>query len=469
MLYPPTSLAASLVIAGLFTAVQAQYYKVDTKDAIKTTASTMAYDLMLLYEGNRTGKIPGILPGPPAENKGNYYWWQGGAMMGTYIDYWHLTGDTSYNDVVMQGILHQVGENQDFMPRNHTASLGNDDQGFWGMTAMLAAENKFPDPPRDKPQWLALAQAVWATQADASRHDHYCNGGMRWQIPFSNAGYDYKNTIANGCFFNIGSRLARYTKNETYAKFADETWDWLWGVGYIDHKSWLVYDGGRVQHNCTDINKATFSYNAAILTQGAAFMYNYTDGDKKWGDRVDNLVDSMIKNFFKGGAAYEVPCESTPGTCTADMLTFKGYVHRWLSVVAQIVPHTADKILPVLEKSAQAAAKQCTGRETGRTCGFYWSGGKFIDPDVDKTTGAGEYMSALAAVSSLLIKDANPPTTNDTGGTSKGSPNGGFAGGDNGQKPPKPITTADRAGAGILTLTLAFGAVGTFFWMGFMG
>ncbi|KGQ05211.1 Mannan endo-1,6-alpha-mannosidase DCW1 [Beauveria bassiana D1-5] len=443
MLHPRTSLAASLVITGLLTAVQAQYYKVDTKGyAIKTTASTIAYDLMLLYEGNRTGKIPGILPGPPAENKGNYYWWQGGAMMGTYIDYWHLTGDTSYNDVVMQGILHQVGENRDFMPRNHTASLGNDDQGFWGMTAMLAAENKFPDPPRDKPQWLALAQAVWATQADSSRHDHYCNGGMRWQIPFSNAGYDYKN---------------------------NETWDWLWGVGYIDHKSWLVYDGGRVQHNCTDINKATFSYNAAILTQGAAFMYNYTNGDKKWGDRVDNLVDSMIKNFFKDGAAYEVPCESTPGTCTADMLTFKGYVHRWLSVVAQIVPHTADKILPVLEKSAQAAAKQCTGRETGRTCGFYWTGGKFVDPGVDKTTGAGEYMSALAAVSSLLIKDANPPTTNDTGGTSKGSPNGGFAGGDNGQRPPRPITTADKAGAGILTLTLVFGAVCTFFWMGFMG
>lgn len=115
-------------------------------------------------------------------------------MMGTYIDYWHLTGDTSYNDVVMQGILHQVGENKDFMPRNHTASLGNDDQGFWGMTAMLAAENKFPDPAEDKPQWLALAQAVWATQADPSRHDSYCNGGLRWQIPFSNAGYEYKNS-----------------------------------------------------------------------------------------------------------------------------------------------------------------------------------------------------------------------------------------------------------------------------------
>ena len=81
--------------------------------------------------------------------------------------------------------------------------------------------------------------------------------------------------IANGCFFNIGARLARYTGNETYAKYAEETWEWLWGVNYIDHERWLVYDGGHVGKNCTDINKATFSYNAAILIQGAAFMYNF--------------------------------------------------------------------------------------------------------------------------------------------------------------------------------------------------
>lgn len=37
----------------------------------------------------------------------------------------------------------------------------------------------------------------------------------------------------------------------------------------------MVYDGGHVEHNCTDINKATFSYNAAVMLQGAAFMYNY--------------------------------------------------------------------------------------------------------------------------------------------------------------------------------------------------
>ena len=117
-------------------------------------------------------------------------------MWGTLIDYWHLTGDSQYNNITTQALLFQVGPDRDYMPPNVTASLGNDDQGFWGMTAMLAAEDKFPDPPKDQPQWLALAQAVFNTQASPDRHDNTCNGGLRWQIPLSNNGYDYKNSTA---------------------------------------------------------------------------------------------------------------------------------------------------------------------------------------------------------------------------------------------------------------------------------
>ncbi|KAL7815206.1 family 76 glycoside hydrolase [Trichoderma gracile] len=458
----------SLLIIVIYTVLcthAKSVYRIDNADNIRESARGLAYDLMLFYEGNKTGQIPGILPGPPTEGKGDYYWWEGGAMMGTYVDYWHLTGDSSYNSVVMEGLLHQVGENENYMPKNHTASLGNDDQGFWGMSAMLAAETKFPNPPADKPQWLALAQAVWNTQADPSRHDETCNGGLRWQIPFSNAGYNYKNTIANGCFFNLGARLARYTSNDTYAKRAEDTWNWLWGVKYIDHDSWIVYDGAHVEKNCTDINPAAFSYNAAVLTQGAAFMYNYTDGSEVWKYRVDRLLDALLDRFFPDGVAFEAACEPRQGACSTDMLSFKGYVHRWLSVVTQIAPHTRSKILPILRKSTEAAVKQCTGGESGRRCGFYWSSGKFFEPTtVDHTSGAGEAMNVLAAVSSLLITEANPPVTNSTGGISKGNPNAGH-GGDNGEVKLDPIDAGDKAGAVILTLVIICSATGAFIWM----
>jgi rhamnogalacturonyl hydrolase YesR len=58
----------------------------------------------------------------------SYYWWEAGAMFGCLIDYWHYTGDSSYNAVVMQGLQFQVGPHQDFMPPNQTFDMGNDDQ-----------------------------------------------------------------------------------------------------------------------------------------------------------------------------------------------------------------------------------------------------------------------------------------------------------------------------------------------------
>lgn len=188
-----------------------------------------------------------------------------------------------------------------------------------------------------------------------------------------------------------------------------------------------------------------------------------------WRERVEKLLDNLLKSFFPDGIAYEVPCEGGRG-CTTDMLSFKGYVHRWLTVVAQIAPFTADKILPVLRTSAQAAVNQCTGGDTGRRCGFYWSSGEFVDPSVDKTTGAGEQMNVLAAVSSLMVNEPNPPNapvTDATGGISPGDPSAGGGRGGGDITVHKDITTADRAGAGILTFLLLACLLGTCWWMSF--
>jgi mannan endo-1,6-alpha-mannosidase len=223
------------------------------------------------YPGDEPGKTIGILPGPPPQ--GPYYWWQAGAMFGTLIDYWFYTGDDEYNAVTTKALLFQAEPPlNSYMPANWTASLGNDDQGFWGMAALLAAETNFPNPPADKPQWLALAQAVFNTQA-VRWETTDCNGGLRWQIPPSNGGYNYKNTIANSVFFNLASRLGRYTENQTYNDWAERSWEWMVGVGYID-KEFNVYDGGHVEVNCTNINKVQFSANAAMLIHGAAIMFN---------------------------------------------------------------------------------------------------------------------------------------------------------------------------------------------------
>lgn len=139
------------------------------------------------------------------------------------------------------------------MPPNQTKTEGNDDQGFWALAVMSAAETNFPNPPSDQPQWLALAQAVFNLQA--ARWDmSTCGGGLRWQIFTFNNGYNYKNSISNGCFFNLAARLAKYTGNNTYAEWAEKTWDWTAAVGLLDN-SYYVYDGSDDLLNCSRVNR----------------------------------------------------------------------------------------------------------------------------------------------------------------------------------------------------------------------
>jgi mannan endo-1,6-alpha-mannosidase len=194
-------------------------------------------------------------------------------MFMTMVDYWSRTGDSSYNDVITQALLFQASDNRDYMPVNQTKDEGNDDQGFWAMAAMLAAETNFQNPPPDQPQWLALAQAVFnemATRWDTSS----CGGGLRWQIFQFNNGFTYKNSIANGCFFNLGARLARYTGNDTYAQWAERIWDWEEITGLID-TSYNVFDGASVTDNCTKTTRLQWTYNSGIFLHGAANMFNY--------------------------------------------------------------------------------------------------------------------------------------------------------------------------------------------------
>ena len=51
-------------------------------------------------------------------------------------------------------------------------------------------------------------------------------------------------------------------------------YDWLATSGILDTESYAIYDGAHVQENCTDINKAQFSFPAALTSLGVAFLYN---------------------------------------------------------------------------------------------------------------------------------------------------------------------------------------------------
>lgn len=193
-------------------------------------------------------------------------------MFMTLIQYWSLTDDGSYNDVIQEGMYYQKGRN-DYFPDEHAQYLGNDDQVFWGLAAMTAAEVNFPEKD-DEPSWLSLAQGVFNTQVP--RWDTTsCNGGLRWQIQPYQAGFNIKNAISNGGLFQLAARLAYYTHNETYAKWAEKIWDWSATTPLLREKVWTIADTTNVEANCKDHGDMQWTYNYATYVSGAGYMFNY--------------------------------------------------------------------------------------------------------------------------------------------------------------------------------------------------
>lgn len=137
---------------------------------------------------------------------------------------------------------------------------------------MSAAEFKFPNPEPKQPQWLALAQAVFNRQA-ARWDSQHCGGGLRWQFNPLNNGYMLKNTISNGCFFQLAARLARYTKNETYAEWAVKTYDWMAHSPLIS-KQYEVFDSiSFTEQGCDPTPGAVqWTYNIGTMIAGAAYV-----------------------------------------------------------------------------------------------------------------------------------------------------------------------------------------------------
>ena len=322
------------------------------------------------------------------------------------LDYSHYTGDTSYDSVVTEALLSQVGPKFDYMTEQYSGSTGNDDQAFWGFTVLEAAERNLPQPKDNIPPWLDLATNIWNSMV-VRWNTTSCDGGFSWQIfPDNPNGMNYKNSVSNGGFFQISARLARATGNDTYFEWAQKVWDWSEKVGLFNESTGFIYDGVDAADT---LNRHQFSYTQAIYTYGAAVLYNYTNGDQTWADRTSKLLDGS-KIYFSlpnhpeaKDIMYEPSCEPY-GSCSADMKTFKGYLSRFLWATVRMMPSKLDEVKPLLTTSAEAAAKACSGGENGTTCGQKWYTGGY-----DGSSGLGPQMCALETIQGLLSQEAPAP------------------------------------------------------------
>ncbi|KAK6503769.1 hydrolase 76 protein [Arthrobotrys musiformis] len=444
---------------------------IDSLESIKAAAAQVASDLAAEFWD------PTSFSGVP---NAQYAWWQHGAILGAYVDYWAFTGDTTYNDNITIGWMKGVSSSLDLLPQEHAFDIGNDDQGFWSIMSMDAVERVFPETQIQKDMnagFLEITQTVHNTQA--LRWDNStCGGGLRWQIVTVKDGYKYKNTISNGLYFQQSARLARYTGNATYADAAEESYKWMRSVNLIQD-DFRINDGAFIP-DCKQITDKRWTYNYGTILAGCAAMYNFTTGEKReyWREQIDSVLNATLATFIDAetGALKEIQCQETD-TCNMDQRSFKAYLARWMGYTAQVAPYTYSTIMPHLRKNAQLAAATCIGEPRGTACGQKWN----IGAQWDGKHGLGEQINAMEVIQNI-IPSVSPPGSgvgkifnSNNGGTSKSNPGGmGKRMGWNWRAmvakeyrkymlKDHDIKAADRFGAAVLTL-LTFALLG---WMVF--
>jgi len=357
------------------------------------------YDCLLTH----TSKSLGDLPEP-------YYWWEAGLMWGAMLDYYHYTGDATYNDNIVSALVSplQTGPNFDYVPPGHAHEEGNDDLGFWGFAVMAAAEMNFPQPHSTVPAWLDLGKNIF--QSLVSRWNDDCGGGLIWQIYANNPnGMTYKNSVSNGGFFQLAARLYRATGEKEYLDWASRIYDWTTSVGLIDD-NFYVYDGVDTRDGCSNVNKVAFTYSHGIFMYGAAVLADATGSDT-WHDRAEGLVRGVHRFFTPPGTSssimYEAACD-TVNTCTTDMLVHKATLARMMWKTAAMMPSLSDAVHKFLDTTVQAAVATCTGGPDGKQCGQRW-----YKTGNDGSLGLGQQLCALELVHGLLAHEADLPLKGD--------------------------------------------------------
>ena len=352
---------------------------VKTSDTTRTSASALADNLMSY------GLTDGVLPSP-------YWWWESAGLLNSMVHYSHYTQDYTYDETVANAIAAQAGTGNDFMGAQ---TLGNDDQLWWGLLALTAAEYNFRQPASGS-SYLQLAENVY-NEVLGRWDSATCGGGLRWQIT-TDASNTYKNAVSNALFFQLAARLARYTGDSKYSDEATNVWNWVSSVGIIDKANYNVYDGTSTNDGCTSLDHDQWSYNAGAFLYGAAVMLDITGDSGTWQPRVSGLLGG-VANAFSADNVLQEKCEAD-GSCDVDQKSFKAYTSRWLAATAAMVPSVAAQIQPLLDESVNGAVQACVADADGNNdgvCGLKWT----TNGD-DQDYGVGQQLAALEIVQGQL-------------------------------------------------------------------
>lgn len=433
-------------LASLFigSAIAQNVTQADAQTALKTIVN----DVLSIYNNGSSPAIPGLFPE-------EYYWWESGLAWDSLIKYWAYFGDDTLASTIRQGILFQTGPDNDFMPPNQTKSLGNDDQSYWALAAMTAAEYGLPAD--NGVGWYELAQNVFDTQV--LRWDEgTCAGGLRWQIFSFNAGYSYKSATTQANFALLGARLWRFTGNATYLEWAERAVEWSVNAGLVTsgrEETPAIYDGTDVTTNCSTVNRIQWTINAGQFLSAFVYACNETCSDT-WRELGRVAYTGAVNTFVAPNSEVltEVACAGT-GECNLDQLAFRAPLARALGsardMPGSVSDYSMEDTASVTTASAKGAIDQCA---TANGCGSDWTTAEW-----DGTKGLGQDLAAMEAIMAtlpekgLLRLDSAPAVGNGSSGGNNSARVG--SGSTNGtQTPGQPSTAAGKVNASSMAIVL---------------
>ncbi|KAL1603026.1 hydrolase 76 protein [Nothophoma quercina] len=295
------------------------------------------------------------------------WWWQSGSAVDALLTYTATTGDSQYATLLSNTLITEATATNDFMTVHAT---GNDDQAWWALAALTAAETGLT--PTGSVPWATLAQNVFQEQTTRWDNDK-CNGGMKWKILEGDGtdGWHYKSSIANGLFFQMAARLALLTSSADIKAWAEKSYNWTVNVGLISSE-FDVYDGtddAKGENGCVDVNHNMWSYNVGVFMYGSAVMSKLT-GEDEWLERTKGFIASAKRNFVneETGELWEAKCEGD-GSCDSDQVSFKGTLARWLGATAELLPELEDSVQEIID-GASTMATAGTSEDLGAVESF---------------------------------------------------------------------------------------------------
>lgn len=279
----------------------------------------------------------------PSDGRWDYPWWEGGPVTEALVTYYAETGDSQYNNIIETTLLSQATEDNNFLQAECT---GNDDQVWWALAALAAAESGMTS--SYGMPFSHFARVVFEEQK--RRWDwSSCGGGMKFKIKSSDVGYHYKSTIANGLLFQLAARIAMFENDSESQGWAEMIYDWTEGVGLIS-KDYAVFDGTDDASECVGINHDQWSYNVGVFMYGSVVMAALT-GEAKWVERTRGFVQAAKRDFTRSsdGALWEPRCD--PDYCNNDQVAFKGSLARWLGGTAVLMPELKPQIFAMISRT----------------------------------------------------------------------------------------------------------------------